>query len=245
MDKKKKQNLKSALFTLIPASLQKERVLQGLNCVITLWKAALRQVMQPSKKQEKKYPFYYIPIVRPRAGNFSYSDDEFAILKEDILMCKQLSCDGISTGVQKINGEIDTERLQQIVEWAYPMGVTCHRVFDCTPDPFKALEDIIHCGCERILTSGLQSAAPKGTALLQQLIQQAGNRIIIMPGAGVNSLNIAKLKEETGATEFHSSAKRIAPNPVIYLNKEVSDYGNVYIADEDEVKAMVKALEHR
>lgn len=194
------------------------------------------------KTVREKISILLYPIVRPRAGNFLYSNDEFAILKEDVKMCKQLGCDGISTGVQKLNGEIDTERLQRIAEWAYPMGVTCHRVFDCTPDPFKALEDIINGGCERILTSGLQSSAPKGSALLQQLIKQAGNRIVIMPGAGVNSSNIAKLKEETGATEFHSSAKRIAPNPVTYLNKEVSDYGHVYIADEEEVRAMVTEI---
>ncbi len=194
------------------------------------------------KKAREKISILLYPIVRPRAGNFFYSDDEMAILKEDIEMCKQLGCDGISAGVQKINGEIDIERMQRVVEWASPMGVTCHRVFDCTPDPFKALEEIINCGCERILTSGLQSTAPKGTALLQELVEQAANRIIIMPGAGVNSSNIAKLKEETGAIEFHSSAKRIAPNSVTYLNKEVSDYGNVYIADEEEVRAMVKNI---
>ena len=182
------------------------------------------------------------PILRPRAGNYFYSDDEFAILKEDIKMCKQLGCDGISVGVQKINAEIDTERLKRIVEWASPMGVTCNRVFDCAPEAFKALEDIISCGCGRILTSGQKSAAPDAGALLHQLVQQAGERIVIMPGAGINSSNIAKLKTESGATEFHSSARRIAPNPVTYLNKQVSDYGNVYIADEAEVKAMVKAL---
>lgn len=194
------------------------------------------------KKAREKISVLLYPILRPRSGNYFYSDDEFAIVRDDIEMCKDLNCDGISVGVQKINGEIDVERLRRIVEWAYPMGVTCNRVFDCVPDAFKALEEIISCGCERILTSGLKSAAPEGSQLLHQLIQQANNRIVIMPGAGVNSSNIAKLKEETGAMEFHSSARKIASNPVTYLNKEVSDYGNVYIADEREVKAMVEAI---
>ncbi len=141
-----------------------------------------------------------------------------------------------------INSEIDTERLKRIVEWASPMGVTCNRVFDCTPNPFKALEDIINCGCERILTSGQKTAAPDAAPLLKQLVEKAGDRIIIMPGAGVKSSNIAKLKKESGAKEFHSSARKIAPNNVTYINKEVNDYGNVYIADEAEVKAMVDAL---
>jgi len=182
------------------------------------------------------------PILRPRSGNYYYSDEEFAILKEDIEMCKQLGCDGISVGVSTIHAEIDTERFKLIVEWAWPMGVTCNRVFDCAPDPFKALEDIIACGCERVLTSGQKSAAPDAAAVLKQLVQQAGDRIIIMPGAGVNSSNIAQLRDASGAREFHSSARKIAPNPVTYINRQVSDYGNVYIADETEVRAMINAL---
>lgn len=195
------------------------------------------------KQARKKVSIRLYPILRPRSGNYFYSDSEFAILKDDIEMCKQLGCDGISVGVQTIDSEIDTERLKRIVEWAGPMGVTCNRAFDCAPDPFKALEDIINCGCERILTSGQKTAAPEAGALLAKLVEQAGDRIIIMPGAGVKSSNIAKLMQESGATEFHSSARIIAPNPVTYINKEVNDYGNVYIADTNEVKAMVEALQ--
>ena len=182
------------------------------------------------------------PILRPRSGNYFYSDEEFAILKEDIAMCKQLGCDGISVGTQTIHSEIDTERLKRIVDWAGPMGVTCNRAFDGTPDPFKALEDIISCGCERVLTSGQKTAAPDAAPLLSQLVHQAGNRISIMPGAGINASNIARLRAACGATEFHASARRIATNPLTFINTEINDYGNVYIADEAEVKAMVEAL---
>jgi copper homeostasis protein len=195
------------------------------------------------KRVREKVSILLYPILRPRSGNYFYSDEEFAILKEDIEMCRQLGCNGISVGVQTINSEIDTERLNRIVEWAGEMGVTCNRAFDCAPDPFKALEDIISCGCERILTSGQKSAAPDAGELLSKLVEQARNRIIIMPGAGVKSSNIAKLKKESGAWEFHSSARKAVPNPVTYINKEVSDYGNVYIADEEEVRKMVEVLE--
>ncbi len=194
------------------------------------------------KKAREKLGIRLYPIVRPRPGNYFYSDAEFQILKEDIAMCRQLGCNGISVGVQTIHSEIDTERLQRIVEWAGPMGVTCNRVFDCTPEPFKALEDVIACGCERILTSGQQSAAPQAAHLLAQLVQAAGSRIIIMPGAGVKSTNIAQLQAACGAFEFHSSARVVAPNPVSYINKQVSDYGHVYLADKAEVAAMVAAL---
>ena len=141
-----------------------------------------------------------------------------------------------------IDGEIDKERLKRIVEWAGPMGVTCNRVFDAAPDPFRALEDIISCGCERVLTSGQKTAAPDATELLAKLVKQAGDRISIMPGAGVKSSNIRKLIDETGAFEFHASARVAAPNPVTYFNKEVTDYGIVYIADESELQAMIALM---
>ena len=163
-------------------------------------------------------------------------------MKEDIRVCKTLGCDGISVGIQLKDGEIDTARLKQIVEWAYPMGVTCNRAFDASPDPFKALEDIIGCGCERVLTSGQKTAAPDAGELLGKLVTAANGRIIIMPGAGVRASNIEKLMRESGATEFHSSARKSIPNPMSFANPEISDFGNVYIADENELKAMIEVL---
>ncbi len=153
-----------------------------------------------------------------------------------------MGCDGISVGVQTRQGRIDTERMKRIVEWAGPMGVTCNRVFDNAPDPFEALEELIACGCERVLTSGQRQAAPEAGALLGQLVQQAAGRIIIMPGAGVKSTNLARLIQETQATEFHASARIVAGNPVEYMNPQVSDYGDVYIADAQEVAALVHLL---
>ena len=175
------------------------------------------------------------PIIRPRAGNYFYDGDEFEIMKKDISLCKQSGCDGISVGIQKKNGEIDTDRLKKIVEWAYPLGVTCNRAFDAAPDAFKALEDIISCGCERILTSGQKSAAPDATAILASLIEQADERVIIMPGAGVRSSNIEKLIRETGATEYHTSARKVVENNITHQNPEILDIGNVYLADENEL----------
>ncbi|MBC7829983.1 MAG: copper homeostasis protein CutC [Chitinophagaceae bacterium] len=179
------------------------------------------------------------PIIRPRAGNYFYDADEFAIMKKDIEMCKQSGCDGISVGIQKQDGEIDTERLNRIVEWAYPMGVTCNRVFDAAPDPFKALEEIVQCGCERILTSGQKSAAADAAEILARLVKQADERIIIMPGAGVRSSNIEKLILETGATEFHTSARKVVENNVTHQNPYILDIGNVYLADENELRKIL------
>jgi copper homeostasis protein len=194
------------------------------------------------KATREKISILLYPIIRPRSGNYFYSEEEYEIIRNDIQICRDLGCDGISVGAQTVNSEIDTEMLKRIVEWAGPMGVTCNRAFDCAPDPFKALEDVISCGCERILTSGLKSAAPDAGLLLGKLVKQAADRIIIMPGAGIKSTNIRKLAEESGAKEFHGSARVVAPNPVTYVNKEVSDYGNLYLADEAEVRKIVALL---
>jgi copper homeostasis protein len=194
------------------------------------------------KQTREKISIALYPIIRPRGGNFFYDENEFAIIKQDILLCKQLGCDGISTGVHLQNGEIDTERLKRIVEWAYPMGVTCHRVFDATPDPFKALEEIIDCGCERILTSGQKTAAPEAIEILADLVQRAEGRIIIMPGAGVRSSNIETLINGTGATEFHTSARIVAPDPVTFRNPAIADATNWYIANEEELNKIIGIL---
>jgi copper homeostasis protein len=194
------------------------------------------------KTVREKLAIRLYPIIRPRSGNYFYDDDEFEIIRKDIAVCKEIGCDGISVGVGTINAEIDMERMKRIVEWAYPMGVTCNRVFDGTPDAFKALEELIDCGCERVLTSGQKTAAPDAASVLAKLVQQAGDRIIIMPGAGIKSTNIAQLKAQCGAREYHTSARAVRPNPLTYINAQVSDYGNVYIADEEEVKKMVALL---
>jgi copper homeostasis protein len=185
------------------------------------------------------------PIIRPRGGNFFYDEEEFAIIKQDILLCKQLNCDGISTGVHLRDGRIDTERMKRIVEWAYPMGVTCHRVFDRAPDAFEALEQIIDCGCERILTSGQHATAREGAAILAQLVQQANGRIAIMPGAGVRSSNIAQLINDTGATEFHTSARITVPDEVTFQNPAITDAGPWYIANEEELNKIMVVLNNQ
>lgn len=194
------------------------------------------------KKARESISIKLYPIIRPRSGNYFYDEHEIAVLKNDILMCKELSCDGISVGVQTIDGNIDVEQFKRIVEWAYPMGVTCNRAFDATPDPYKALEDIIEAGCERVLTSGQASAAPDAGALLGKLVVQANNRISIMPGAGVRSSNIKKLIEESGAYEFHTSARKILSDPMTFQNLAVTDKGSIYLADEQELSCIMNIL---
>lgn len=147
------------------------------------------------------------PIIRPRGGDFLYSDDEYEIILHDVKLCKQLGCDGIVIGLLNADGTIDIKRTATISEIAYPMGVTFHRAFDRCRDPFEALEQLIKTGCERILTSGQRPTAPEGVEMITALNNKADHRITVMPGSGVRKENIKMLAEKTGCTEFHSSLR--------------------------------------
>lgn len=146
------------------------------------------------------------PMIRPRGGDFVYSDLEFEVMKADLIYCREVGCDGIVTGILTTEGKVDVERMKILAELASPLGITFNRAFDRCRDPFEALEDIIECGCERILTSGQAQTAAEGSGLIKQLIDRAGDRIIIMPGAGIRSNNIEQLISSTGAAEYHTSA---------------------------------------
>jgi len=147
-------------------------------------------------------------LIRPRTGDFFYSDLEYQIIQEDIRMAKQLGADGVVCGILLANGDVDITRTKALVGLAKPMSFTFHRAFDFTNDPFKALEDVILTGADRILTSGQQPTAIHGEHLLRELVKLAKGRISIMPGSGINAENIEFLIE-TGATEFHMSG--VAP----------------------------------
>ena len=145
-------------------------------------------------------------IIRPRGGDFFYSNLEHKIMLKDIEIAKNLGVDGIVIGCLTPNGDIDMIRNRELLEAAGEMSITFHRAFDMCRDPFESLEKIIELGCDRILTSGQQPKADMGIELLKKLVKVAGERIIIMPGSGVNAENIAKLAIETAAKEFHFSA---------------------------------------
>lgn len=197
------------------------------------------------KKVREQISIQLYPIIRPRSLNYLYDEHEWEIIKEDIRICKELQCDGISVGVQKKDGTIDADRFKEIVDLAYPMKVTSNRVFDAVPNPFEALEALIAAGCERVLTSGLAATAPEGSRLLKQLVDQANGRISIMPGAGIRAHNLEQLILDTGAKEYHSSARISVKNTVTYANPNVTDAGNMYIADEAELITMVDLLEQQ
>lgn len=181
-------------------------------------------------------------MIRPRGGDFFYSAEEFAMMQEDIKTAKQLGCDGVVIGMLNKDGSIAKEKCKQLVELAYPMGVTFQRAFDRVNDPFIALEDVIDTGCERILTSGLVPSCYDGAKLIGELNTKANGRIIIMPGSGLRSSNVLDVARITGATEFHTSARIFSNTQMEFVNPAMEEDLKNVMVDGNEVARMVQLL---
>lgn len=145
-------------------------------------------------------------MIRPRGGDFVYTDAEFELMKAQILFCKEHKCEGVVFGILDAHNQIDTQRCKELVELAKPMQCSFHRAFDRIENAEKGLEQLIFCGFERVLTSGLAKSAMEGIEMLQNLVEIAKNRITILVSGGVRSSNIATLMQKIKTTEFHSAA---------------------------------------
>ncbi len=194
------------------------------------------------KAAREKLQIELYAMIRPRGGDFFYSDEEFEIMKADIKNHQQLGCDGVVIGLLNKDGSVDKERSKILVELAYPMGVTFQRAFDRVKDPFKALEDVIETGCERILTSGLVPNCLDGVPLIGQLIQQANERIVIMPGSGLRSSNVIEVAKNTGAKEFHTSARIFVDTKMDFVIAAMDEDLKQVMVDGDEVKKIAALL---
>jgi copper homeostasis protein len=161
-------------------------------------------------------------IIRPRGGDFLYSDQEFDIMRRDIEMCGESGIDGIVTGILLAGGSIDVERTAKLIEFAYPMSVTFHRAFDMCSDPVQGLEDVIASGASRLLTSGLKNSALEGMELIKQLVIQAGDRIIIMPGGGIDETNAGLIIAATKARELHLTGRKKIDSAMIYRRQGIN-----------------------
>lgn len=142
-------------------------------------------------------------IVRPRGGDFYYSDYEFEAMKSDIEISKELGVNGVVLGILTKNGEVDITRCRELLELARPMSCTFHRAYDVAKDPYTALEKIIEMGFDRVLTSGQEPSVMEGIELIADLVEKAEDRIIIMPGCGITERNMAKVVEMSKAKEYH------------------------------------------
>lgn len=173
-------------------------------------------------------------MIRPREGDFVYSDSEFVTMRNDVHVAKESGMDGMVLGILKPEGSVDVERTRLLVELARPLPVTFHRAFDALGNLPTALEDVICTGATRILTSGGAPTAAQGMAMLARLIAAAQGRIIIIPGSGINSSNIQEVGHLTCAREFHSG-----------LSTRVPYSSDRYDLFKDEVRKMATALAKR
>lgn len=186
-------------------------------------------------------------LLRPRGGDFYYSNLEFEILKQDLHNCGKAACDGVVIGMLNTNGTIDVDRCGKLIEIAkqYGMGVTFHRAFDRCSNLFEELEKVIGLGCERILTSGGYPTAEEGAPVIKQLIEKAKQRITIMPGSGVTPENATQLAEKTGATELHGTFRTFHTGEMTYQNPKLSDVKHEYgcwKADAKKIKSIISSL---
>lgn len=193
-------------------------------------------------RQQLTIPFYV--MIRPRGGDFLYSETEFAVMKADIQLAKALGADGLVFGLLNPDGFVDEERTKQLVDLADPLPVTFHRAFDMARDPLEALEAVIRTGAVRILTSGQQQTAEAGLSVLRQLSQTAAGRIEIMAGAGVNARN-AQLFIDAGVDALHLSGSQKEDSGMIFRQPSVSMASSLpgeyeYVeASEDKIRAIV------
>jgi len=190
-------------------------------------------------------------IIRPRGGDFCYSPIEFEMMKRDIETAKKLGADGVVIGILQPDGSVDLERCAALIALARPLNVTFHRAFDMTCDPYIALEALISLQVDRILTSGQAFSVLEGLDLIAELVQIAGDRVIIMPGGGAER-NLTKVVQHTGVKEVHLIAPRRLDSPMQYRNPRVFMGGELrppeytrLVTDPGRLQAMRAALEVR
>lgn len=172
-------------------------------------------------------------MVRPRSGDFCYSNFEMKVIKRDIKILKSTGINGIVIGILTPNGEVDMDKMRDVMRLSHPLPVTFHRAFDMVKDPFKALDDLIKLGVERILTSGQKNTAVEAIEIIGQLVKRAKDKIIIMPGSGINKGNVIEIIKNTGVKEIHLSAKKKIPSNMKYRNQEVKMGGNIVVPEFD------------
>lgn len=199
----------------------------------------------------KKQNIDIMMMVRPRGGDFCYSDSEYNLMLKDTELAKRLNLKGVVFGILHKDGSIDIARTQALVQAAYPLECTFHRAFDMCSDMYRGLEDVISTGCSRILTSGGKQTAPEGVEVIKSLVAKAGTRISIMAGSGVNTRNAETLIKETGVKEVHFSARRLVQSEMEYKNESVNmggipdipEYAR-YVSDRETIKEMKTVLKN-
>jgi copper homeostasis protein len=160
-------------------------------------------------------------MIRPRGGDFCYTDTEFAVMREDLLAAKALGVNGVVAGILHPDGTIDRERTAELIALARPLPVTFHRAFDVTRDPFEAIDTLIDLGVKRVLTSGQEPSVLEGLDLIAKLVKLAAGRIVVMPGGGITARNVARIRAASGASELHFASLEPREGRMLYRNPRV------------------------
>ena len=187
-------------------------------------------------------------IIRPRRGDFLYTDAEFEAMRRDIEMAKSAGVQGVVIGILQSDGGIDTRRTRELIAVARPLSITFHRAFDMCRDPREALAELIDIGVDTLLTSGQEATAETGSPLIAELVARAAGKIDIMPGAGINAGNIGHIAEATGARSFHFSAREVVDGPMSYRNPrltmggEISEEYERNYASAEQIRRLINRL---
>ncbi|WP_108396852.1 copper homeostasis protein CutC [Devosia submarina] len=191
-------------------------------------------------------PFHV--IIRPRGGDFLYSDLEFAAMVEDIKALRDMNIAGVVIGCLTADGRIDEERTKTLVQAARPMKVTCHRAFDMTADFREALEALIRCGVDRVLTSGQRDTAFEGIDILRETAALANGRIVVMACGALDESNIAQIRQATNVDEMHFAALKTIKSGMAFRNPHVGMGGTalereyeITLTDTEAVRRTIAA----
>jgi len=187
-------------------------------------------------------------MIRPRPGDFHYSDEEFDVMRRDIAFARSLRADGIALGILHTDGRIDVDRTRALVDVARPLSVTFHRAFDMTSDLTQALKDVQTAGVNRILTSGGEAGCLQGSENIASLRKHANGNIAVMAGGGIRAHNAAEIIERTGVREIHVGLATSSDSPMVYRNSRVPmgklpdrEYTRSQVQEED-VRELRRAI---
>lgn len=181
-------------------------------------------------------------MVRPRSGDFFYSDDDLEVMREDIAHAVECGVDGVALGLLTSNGDVNVERTRELIGLARPLEVTFHRAIDLSRDIDGALEDVIRAGADRILTSGGEPSAMQGRRQIRDMVLAADGRIGVMVGGGIRSANVQEIAQVTGAQEFHTALRRPVSSTIKYQKRKVH-LGNS--GNDDYTHSVVRASDVR